>query len=64
MTTTFKILTATPYDFYTHYTIAYNGKQYDCYFNGGLPKLEGTRLSESKAVDLANVIEDFFLNNI
>ena len=64
MTTKFQILKSKQFAYYTKYTIAYNGKKYVCNFNGGLPKLEGIRLSEGKAVALANVIEDYFLSNL
>lgn len=59
-----KILSHKMYDFYTNYKVEYKGTVYDCNYNGGLPKLNGIKLKESLRVDLANVIEDFFLSSL
>ena len=60
----FKILSHKLFDFYTHYKIKYKNVVYNCNFNGGYPRLEGVRLSESNAYELSEVIEDYFLNVI
>jgi len=59
-----KILSSKMYEFYTEYKVKYNNKLYTCNYNGGLPKLNGIKLKESLRVDLANVIEDFFLSSL
>ena len=64
METTFKILSSKQYMFYTNYNIQFNGIVYECNYNGGLPKLEDKRLSESLRVELFDTIEEHFLNNI
>ena len=57
-----KILSHKLYDFYTEYKISYKNKIYNCNHNGGLPKLDGINLSESLRCELADIIEDYFLN--
>ena len=64
MQSKFIILKSKQFDFYTNYKVSYNGKEYNCDFNGGLPKLDGIRLSEAKSVELSDVIEDYFLSNL
>ena len=64
MKTNFKILSSKQYTFYTNYKIQFNSIVYECNYNGGLPKLEGKRLSESLRVELSDTIEEHFLNNI
>lgn len=57
----FKILGSKKFDFYTNYKIYFCGNVYECNYNGGLPKLEGKRLSEADAVELSNILEEYFL---
>ena len=57
-----KILSHKMYDFYTSYKIQYKNTIYECNYNGGLPRLNGIKLTEASRVDLYNMIEDYFLN--
>lgn len=60
----FAIKSYTKHEFYTCYKINFKGKTYVCNYNGGLPKLEGVRLSERLRCQLDDIIENFFLNVI
>lgn len=57
-----KILKQLSQDSYsTTYLVKYKGEQFVCKHNGGLPKLEGKRLSESLRCQLSDLIENYFL---
>jgi len=59
--TNFKIIKSQQFEFSTDYLVEYKKKQYWCFFNGGLAKLHGLRLSESLRCELSDTIEDYFL---
>ena len=60
----FKIVDYKSYDLYTRYTIKYNSKNYVCYFNHTLPKLQGINLNINLRKELNQILKDFFLNTI
>lgn len=62
-TTSFTIIKKQMFDWHTEYQIEYNGKTYKCIHNGGLPKLQGVTLSESKRCELDRILEHDFLYN-
>jgi hypothetical protein len=65
-TQNFKVRKSKKYEFYTEYTIWFKGtnKEYICNHNGGLPKLDGKRLSERLRCELSDLLEEHFLNNL
>ena len=62
--TNFKIIKSQQFNFSTDYLVEYKQKQYWCFHNGGLPKLENVRLTEKLRCELSDIIEDYFLNNL
>ena len=60
----FKIINHIQHEFYTSYSIIYKGKTYTCNYNGGIPKLDGIRLSERLYCELSDIIEEYFLDVI
>lgn len=56
----FKIIDYKMDEFVTMYKVKYNGQIYVCNYNGGLPRLQKCKLSESQRSDLKDLFEDFF----
>jgi len=59
-----EIINSKMYEFYTEYKVQYNGKNYICNYNGGLPKLQGISLSEKLRSELKDILEDYFFENL
>ena len=62
--TNIRIIKSQQFQWSTDYLVEYKGKEYWCFYNGGLPKLQGIKLSETLRCDLSDIIEDYFLSNL
>tara|TARA_R100001443_G_scaffold65314_1_gene74648 strand:+ start:1068 stop:1511 length:444 start_codon:yes stop_codon:yes gene_type:complete len=56
----FKITDYQMDEFSTMYKVEYNGQTYVCNYNGGLPRLQQCKLTESQRSDLKDLLEEFF----